>query len=79
MCSQIYLEMNIGLYSNTVIKSVPLPLIASFSDMDCDVERANAVGDKLLHHQPLDGRHHQRHLQRHPQLHLHAHGKLAFW
>ena len=47
--------------------------------MDCDVERANAVGDELLHHQPLDGRHHQRHLQRHPQLHIHAHRQLAFW
>ena len=46
--------------------------------MDCDVERANAVGDELLHHQPLDGRHHQRHLQRRPQLHLHAHRQLAF-
>ena len=71
-------QMNIGLYSTTVIKSVPLPLIASFSDMDCDVERANAVGDELLHHQPLDGRHHQRHLQRRPQLHIHAHRQLAF-
>ena len=52
--------------------------IASFSDMDCDVERANAVGDELLHHQPLDGRHHQRHIQRRPQLHIHAHRQLAF-
>ena len=47
--------------------------------MDCDVERANAVGDELLHHQPLDGRHHQRHLQRRPQLHLHAYWQLALW
>ena len=69
--------MNIS--STTVIRFIPLPLIASFSDMDCDVERANAVSDKLLHHQPLDGRHHQRHLQRRPQLHIHAHRQLAFW
>ena len=47
--------------------------------MDRDVERSNALGDELLHHQPLDGGHHQRHLQRRPQLHLHADRKLAIW
>ena len=47
--------------------------------MDRDVQRPDALGDKLLHHQPLDGRHHQRHLQRRPQLHLHAYWQLALW
>ena len=47
--------------------------------MDCDVQRSNALRDELLHHQPLDGGHHQRHLQRGPQLHLHAHRQLAVW
>ena len=47
--------------------------------MDRDVQRPNALRDKLLHHQPLHGRHHQRHLQRHPLLHLHAHRQLALW